>query len=109
MAAQHRLPLLPAVADNADMLMPSQFSMRRMLGAVALLGVAMRLGVLFLATRFDPGIYPVLLFLGFFATGGAAVGCIEGKPFQGAFFGVLLGMFIGFIYVEFPPEPPFRE
>jgi hypothetical protein len=104
--------LLLAVGDNAVMSKPFQFSMRSMLGTVALLALAMRLGVLFLAVRFDPGIYPysALLFLGFFATGGGAVGCIDGKPFQGALYGLLLGGFLGlFVGIILPPVNAARE
>jgi hypothetical protein len=75
---------------------PFQFSMRRMFGTVTMLAVAARLAVLFFAVRFDDGPYPPLLFLGFFAAGGAAIGCFEGRPFFGAFCGLLLGFTIGF-------------
>jgi hypothetical protein len=73
---------------------PFQFSIGRMLGTVALLGVSMRLIVLFLAVRFNGGVYPPLLFLGIFATNGAAVGCIEGRSSAGALYGGLLGAFL---------------
>jgi hypothetical protein len=82
---------------------PFQFSIGRMLGAVALLGVAMRLVVLFLAVRFDSGIYPPLLFLGVFAAGGAAAGCIEGRPFTGALYGGLVGAFLVIMSLLAPP------
>jgi hypothetical protein len=74
-----------------------QFSMRRMMGAVALLGVAARLGSLFLASRFDPRLSE-LLFLGFFAAGGAGIGCFGGRPFVGAFCGIGIGIFIGELF-----------
>jgi hypothetical protein len=77
-----------------------------MLGTVALLGVAARLAVLFLPLRFDPGVYSALLFVGFFAAGGAAVGCIEGRMFKGALYGVLFGVIMGmFMGVFFPSMP----
>jgi hypothetical protein len=75
-----------------------QFSMRRMMGAIALLGVAARLGSLFIASRFNPSISQDLLFFGFFAAGGAGIGCFGGRPFVGAFCGIALGMFIGELF-----------
>ena len=37
----------------------------------------------------------MLLFMGFFAAGGVAVGFIEGRPLTGAFYGIVLGLVIG--------------
>ncbi len=66
-----------------------QFSVRQMLGTVALLGVAAQLGELFFASRLDRSFNPVVLFVGFFAAGGAAVGGIAGNPIKGAYVGAI--------------------
>jgi len=72
---------------------PFQFSMRRMLGTVALFGLTVLLAVLFLAARLDrPVAYPVVLFVGSFAAGGATLGCVAENPFKGAYVGALLGI-----------------
>jgi hypothetical protein len=84
--------------------------MRRMLGTVALLGVAARLAVLWLPLRFDTSVYSALLYLGFFAAGGAAIGCIEGRLFKGALYGVLMGFIVGmFMGLWFGSIPAARE
>jgi hypothetical protein len=92
-----------------DMSKPFQFSIARMLGTVALLGVAMRMIVLFLVVRFNGGVYPPLLFIGIFAAGGAAVGCIQGRPFMGALYGGSLGAFFVFMWLLLPPVNAARE
>ena len=58
-----------------------------MLVAVALLAFAFRLLVLFIDMRFDSGIWPPVFYFGFFVAGGAAFGCVEGRPFTWALFG----------------------
>lgn len=84
-----------------------QFSLGRMLGAVALVCLAARLGVLMLAVRFEPFPLPLLVCLAFCTTGGAAVGCIEGRLIKGA----LWGLAIGFLVFAFllPPRMQARE
>lgn len=71
-----------------------------MLGAVALLALAARLAMLFIAERTNPQVtYPVLLYIGCFATGGAALGRITGSPLRGAYMGAQLGIMTGIVVV----------
>jgi hypothetical protein len=72
---------------------PFQLSMRRMLFAVLLWCLAMRLGVLSLATIKDSGPWPPVVFFASFATVGAAIGCVVGRPFKG----ILCGLLVAFL------------
>jgi membrane associated rhomboid family serine protease len=83
---------------------PFQFSLRRLLGTVALLSVAARLAVWFFAVRFEP--YSAFVLLGFCAVGGGAIGCIEGKTIAGALYGLGVGLLLVFII---PATTPARE
>ncbi len=80
-----------------------------MLGAVALLAVAIRVGIFFLAIRFDGNFWPPVVLVGFFAAGGAAFGCIAGNTTKGAFYGVLLAVLFVLMCLMAPPESAVRE
>ncbi len=74
--------------------------MRRMFASVFLLCLAMRLGILSIATLQDSGPWPLIVFLAFFATAGAAIGCLVGRPIKGIFCGLLVA-FVTLLVVTF--------
>ena len=88
---------------------PFQFSVGRMLAAVVLLAVAIRLGMLFLAIRFDGNVWPPLVFIGVFSAGGAAIGCIAGETKKGAIYGTLVAAFFVLITLLAPTESAVSE
>jgi hypothetical protein len=71
-----------------------QFSIQQLLGSVTFMCIAMRLGILMLAVRFEPMPVPLLACLAFCTAGGAAVGCIEGRLIKGALWGLAIGFVV---------------
>jgi hypothetical protein len=79
---------------------PFQFSMRQMFGTLALVTVAAQLAVLFFESRLDRSVNAVVLFVGFFAAAGTAIGLIAGNSIKGACIGALVGI-IGSVLIPF--------